>query len=131
MSIKAFRFFFFSKIPLFFKMGFLKSIKLIRRKCNFSSVLTIFSRTFQKFLKVFFRKWPGVYNIFFGSDQKNVFIKILLCYFYGLFLGYLFWEFIILHIGFSFQLTYMALCMLMILLGMFFLSFFFFLNSLC
>lgn len=106
-------------------MVFPKFIKRLRRKCNFS-VLSIFSRTFRKFLKLFYKKCPGAYNILFESDEKYIFMKILLCYFYGLFLGYLFWEFIILHIGFSFQLTYMVLCILMILLGTFlFLCFFF------
>lgn len=97
-------------------MGFPK----LRRKCNFSNLFSRILRIFRKFLKVFNKKCPGVYNILFESNQKYIFLKILLCYFYGLFLGYLFWEFIILHIGFSFKLTYMVLCILMILLGMFF-----------
>lgn len=92
--------------------------KLIKRlRCNFF---------FSKFLKAFNKKCPGVYNILFKSDEKYIFLKILLCYFYGLFLGYLFWDFIILHIGFSFKLTYMVLCILMILLGMFFFFILFF-----
>ena len=54
--------------------------------------------------------------IFYESEQYNI-VKIVFCYFYGIFLAYIFWDFFIFNIGFSTEFTYNLLAITTIFLG--------------